>query len=60
MYIVRDTKSGTGTSYLVEASKAYDTKYRMAKVARGAAQTFATKKTASTWASRMGADVVAL
>jgi hypothetical protein len=60
MYIVRDTQNGSGTSYLIEASESYDQKYRMAKVARRAAKAFATKKSANNWASRMGADVVAL
>ena len=60
MYIVRNTQFGSGTSYLVEASKSYSTKYRMAKVAKSAAKAFATRKSANTWAARMEASVVAL
>jgi hypothetical protein len=62
MFIVRKSGPGLfgggGTSYLVEASKSYETKYRLAKVARKSAMTFGTKRTAQTWASRMGGEVV--
>jgi hypothetical protein len=47
-----------GSSYLVEASKTYGTKYRMAKTAKGKASTFGTRDTAVRWASRVGGEVV--
>jgi nitrous oxide reductase accessory protein NosL len=47
-----------GASYLVEASKDHMTKYRWGKTARKDAMTFAARKTARTWATRMGGEVI--
>jgi hypothetical protein len=60
MFIVRkqDLLPDGGASYLVEASKAHDSKYRWGKTRRMSAMTFSTKRTATNWATRMGGEVV--
>lgn len=60
MFIVRkqDLNPDGGASYLVEATKSHESKYRWGKTSRKSAMTFGTKRTASNWASRMGGEVV--
>ena len=62
MFIVRkqDLNPDGGASYLVSASKTYESKYRWGKTAKGKAMSFGTMRTAKVWASRMGGEVVTL
>lgn len=63
MFIVRRqdiTHNRGGSAYLVEASKDYGRKYRMAKIRKADASRFGTRKTAQTWASRVGGEVVSV
>lgn len=62
MYIVRTSpmSQGDGARYLVEASKAYDTKYRLSKCAKGSAMVFQSRRTAQRWAQRVGGKAVAV
>ena len=62
MFIVRkqDLLPDGGASYLVEASKTHDSKYRWGKTSRNSANRFMTKRTAKLWASKMGGQVVSI
>jgi hypothetical protein len=62
MFIVRkqDLNPDGGASYLVEASKSYETKYRWGKTSRKSAMSFGTKRTAMNWAGRLGGEVISI
>ena len=60
MFIVRRQdmlNARGGAAYLVEASKDYGTKYRMAKIRRADANQFKTKQTAQKYANQFGGAV---
>lgn len=60
VYAVRtisSTHARGGSSYLVEASKGYGSKYRLAKTSKTKAATFKTRKTAQKWASQIGGTI---
>jgi hypothetical protein len=60
MYIVRkqDLDPAGGASYMIEASKRYETKYRWEKTRRSRAATFVKKCSAQLWANRYEYAVV--
>jgi hypothetical protein len=64
MFIVRKSGHGLfgggGTSYLIQASKKHDSKYRWEKTSRIKASAFSAKRAAQLWASRLGGEVVEL
>jgi hypothetical protein len=63
MFIVRKQDhvlNRSGASYLVEASKDYGRKYRLAKSRKADAVRFANRKTAQSHATRLGGMVVSV
>ena len=62
MFIVRmqSMSQSGGASYLVEASKSYTRKYRWGKTIKMDANLFHARRTAQTWAKRLGGKVVEL
>ena len=63
VYAVRtisSTHARGGSSYMIEASKNYGSKYRMAKVAKAKVATFKTTRTAQKWADEVGGSVISV
>jgi hypothetical protein len=63
MYIVRtisSTHPRGGSSYMVEASRTYGSKYRLSKTRKTNARVFKTRRAAARWADYYGGTAVTL